>query len=43
MLNTLLALVAVVIVVAVHGVLRVLSLPFRAVRALFRHKLSPAH
>ena len=37
MLNTILALLAVVVVMAVHGVVRMLTLPFRAVRALFRH------
>jgi hypothetical protein len=40
MLNTILALLAVVVVMAVHGVFQLLTLPFRAVRALFRH--SPA-
>ncbi|MBE7157766.1 MAG: hypothetical protein INR62_04920 [Rhodospirillales bacterium] len=42
MLNTLLALLAVVVVMAVHGVVRLLSLPFRAVRGLFRHSTRPA-
>ena len=40
MLNTILALLAVVVVMAIHGVVRLLSLPFRAALALFRH--SPA-
>ena len=37
LLNTLLALLAVVVVMAIHGVVRLVFLPFRAVRALFRH------
>ena len=40
LLNTLLALLAVVVVMAIHAVVRLLSLPFRAALALFRH--SPA-
>lgn len=41
LLNTLLALLAVVVVMAVHAVFRLLTLPFRAVRALFRHSVAP--
>ena len=41
MLNTLLAVLAVVVVMAVHSVVRLLTLPFRAVRALFRHSVAP--
>jgi hypothetical protein len=42
LLNTLLALLTVVVIMAVHGVVRLLTLPFRAVRALFRHDARPA-
>ncbi|MCJ2121025.1 hypothetical protein [Methylobacterium sp. J-077] len=37
MLNTLLALLAVVVVMLAHGVARLVLLPFRVVRSLFRH------
>ncbi|WP_244020865.1 hypothetical protein [Methylobacterium sp. J-048] len=37
MLNTLLALLAVVIVMAAHVVATLVLLPFRALRGLFRH------
>ena len=43
LLNTLLALLAVVVVMAVHGVVRLLSLPFRAALALFRHSPVQPH
>lgn len=42
MLNIALALLAVAVVMAVHSVVRLLTLPFRAVRALFRHDARPA-
>ena len=42
MLNTLLALVAVLAVMLVHAVYRLVSLPFRLVRGLFRHKAPAA-
>lgn len=42
MINTLLALLAVVAVMLVHGVAKLVLLPFRAVRALFRHSPRPA-
>ncbi|EIZ81852.1 hypothetical protein WYO_5440 [Methylobacterium sp. GXF4] len=37
MLNTLLAVLAVVVVMLAHGVARLVLLPFRVVRGLFRH------
>ena len=37
LLNTILALLAVVAVMAVHGLLRLLLMPFRILRGLFRH------
>jgi hypothetical protein len=37
-LNTLLALLAVVVVMAAHAVYRLVRLPFRLLRGLFRHK-----
>ena len=42
MVNTLLALLAVVAVMAAHGVYKLVLLPFRAVRALFRRRPLPA-
>jgi hypothetical protein len=42
LLNTLLAVLAVVAVMAVHAVLKLLLLPFRALRGLFRHTPKPA-
>lgn len=36
-LNTLLAVLAVVVVMLAHGVARLVLLPFRVVRGLFRH------
>lgn len=41
--NTLLALLAVATVMAVHAVLKLLLLPFRTLRGLFRHKTPSAH
>ena len=41
-LNTLLALLAVVVVMAAHGVAKMVLLPFRALRGLFRHSAKPA-
>ena len=38
MLNTLLALLAVAIVVAAHGVSKLVLLPVRSMRGLFQHK-----
>ncbi|WP_187278923.1 hypothetical protein [Methylobacterium sp. WL2] len=40
MLNTLLALLAVVVVMAAHAVAKLVLLPFRVLRGLFRHKAS---
>ncbi|MGH1572070.1 hypothetical protein ACRAWG_16995 [Methylobacterium sp. P31] len=42
MLNTILALLAVVAVMAVHGLLKLLLTPFRVLRGLFRHSPKPA-
>lgn len=42
MLNTLLALLAVIAVMTAHAVYRVLRLPFRLLRGLFRHSAKPA-
>lgn len=42
LLNTLLALLAVLAVMAAHAVYRLLRLPFRLLRGLFRHKAAPA-
>ena len=42
MLSTLLALLAVAFVMAAHGVAKLMLLPFRALRGLFRHKALPA-
>ena len=42
MRNTLLALLAVVVVMAAHGVAKLVLLPFRALRGLFRHRRKPA-
>ncbi|WP_020095972.1 hypothetical protein [Methylobacterium sp. 285MFTsu5.1] len=42
MLNTILALLAVLAVMAAHALYRVVRLPFRLVRGLFRHKARPA-
>ncbi|MCJ2117278.1 hypothetical protein MKK65_12020 [Methylobacterium sp. J-001] len=42
MRNTLLALLAVVVVMAAHGVAKLVLLPFRALRGLFRHSAKPA-
>jgi hypothetical protein len=40
--NTLLALLAVVVVMAAHGVAKLVLLPFRLLRGLFRHSAKPA-
>ena len=40
--NTLLALLAVLVVMATHVAYRLVSLPFRLLRGLFRHKVRPA-
>ena len=37
-LNTLLALLAVAVVMAAHGLAKLVLLPFRTLRGLFRHK-----
>lgn len=42
MLNTLLALLAVLAVMIAHAVYRLLRLPFRLLGGLFRHKSAPA-
>lgn len=42
MLNTILALVAVLAVMAAHAAYKLLRLPFRLLRGLFRHKARPA-
>lgn len=42
MLNTLLALLTVLAVMAAHAVYKLLRLPFRLARGLFRHKARPA-
>ncbi|MCJ2067669.1 hypothetical protein MKK75_02425 [Methylobacterium sp. J-030] len=42
MRNTLLALLAVLVVMAAHAAYRLVSLPFRLLRSLFRHKVRPA-
>ncbi|MCJ2124792.1 hypothetical protein [Methylobacterium sp. J-077] len=42
MRNTLLALLAIVVVMAAHGVAKVVLLPFRALRGLFQHNAKPA-
>ncbi len=39
--NTLLALLAVLAVMVAHALYRLMSLPFRALRGLFRHKARP--
>lgn len=41
MLKTLLAILTVFAVVALHGLLKLPTLPFRAVRGLFRHAPAP--
>jgi hypothetical protein len=41
-LNTILALLAVAVVMAAHGVAKLVLLPFRALRGLFRHGRKPA-
>lgn len=41
-LNTLFALLAVVVVMAAHGVAKLALLPFQALRGLFRHSAEPA-
>jgi hypothetical protein len=41
-LNTLLALLAVIAVMTTHAVYRVLRLPFRLLRGLFRYSAKPA-
>ena len=38
MLNILLALLAVAVVMAAHGIAKLVLLPFRTLRGLFRHK-----
>ena len=43
MLNTLFALLAVAVVMAVHGVAKLVLLPFRALGGLFRHKSPQGH
>ncbi|MGU3282220.1 hypothetical protein [Methylobacterium mesophilicum] len=42
MRNTLLALLAVIAVMTAHAVYRLLRLPFRLLRGLFRHSAEPA-
>ncbi|MDN3571577.1 hypothetical protein [Methylobacterium longum] len=42
MINTLLALLAVLTVMAVHAICKLLLLPFRILRGLFRHGAKPA-
>lgn len=42
MLNTLLALLAVAVVMLVHGVAKLVLLPFRVLGGLFRHKVPQA-
>ena len=42
LLNTILALIAVLAVMATHAVYRLVRLPFRLVRGLFRHSRKPA-
>lgn len=42
MRNTLLALLAVITVMAAHAAYRLVRLPFRLVRGLFRQKATPA-
>ena len=43
LLNTLLALLAVLAVMTAHAVYKLVRLPFRLVRGLFRHSRKPAH
>ena len=40
-MNTLLALLAIVVVMVAHGVAKLVLLPFRALRGLFRHSAKP--
>lgn len=42
MLNTILALLAVLAVMTAHAVYKLVRLPFRLLRDLFRHKARPA-
>ncbi|MGU3282232.1 hypothetical protein [Methylobacterium mesophilicum] len=42
MRNTLLALLALVVVMTAHGVAKLMLLPFRVLRGLFRHRRKPA-
>ncbi|MCJ2061328.1 hypothetical protein MKK63_01170 [Methylobacterium sp. J-088] len=42
LLNTLLALLAVLVVMAAHAAYQLVSLPFRLLRGLFRHKARSA-
>jgi hypothetical protein len=42
MLNTLLAVLAVLVVMTAHAAFKLVRLPFRLMRALFRHKARPA-
>ena len=42
MLNTILALLAVLAVMAAHALYKLVCLPFRLLRGLFRHKAPPA-
>jgi hypothetical protein len=42
MLNTLLAVLAVLAVMTAHAVYKLVRLPFRLIRGLFRHKARPA-
>ncbi|MGH1591794.1 hypothetical protein ACRBEV_29650 [Methylobacterium phyllosphaerae] len=42
MLNTILAVVAVLAVMAAHAAYKLVRLPFRLVRGLFRHSAKPA-
>jgi hypothetical protein len=41
MLNTILAIVAVLAVMAAHAVYKLVRLPFRLLRGLFRHSAKP--
>lgn len=42
MLNTLLALLAVLAVMLAHGIAKLILLPFRILRGLFRHAAKPS-
>ena len=42
MLNTFLAILAVLTVMVAHALIKLVFLPFRAIRGLFRHTAAPA-